>query len=69
MVPTSLASISLPLCQIAKSTWQHVEADLNNAAASGDTTQASIALQMVLQLERTLNIIKTDWELVNGARH
>ena len=30
----------------AKSTWQHVEAELDNAAASGDTTQVSIALQL-----------------------
>ncbi|MGB6754634.1 MAG: hypothetical protein WBE71_19255 [Xanthobacteraceae bacterium] len=32
-------------------TWQHVEAMLKQAAAGGDTTQVSVALQMVLQLE------------------
>jgi hypothetical protein len=42
----------LPKETRAKSTWQHVEAELNNAAVSGDATQLSIALQMVLQLER-----------------
>jgi hypothetical protein len=40
----------LPKETRAKSTWQHVEAELDNAAAR--TTQVSIALQMVLQLER-----------------
>ena len=33
-------------------TWQHVEAELNKAAAGGDTEQVYVALQMVLQLER-----------------
>lgn len=34
-----------------KSTWQPVEAELEKAAAGGDTTQVSIALQMIFQLE------------------
>ena len=42
----------LPKDTRAKETWQHVEAELNKAAVGGDTTQLSIALQMVLQLER-----------------
>jgi hypothetical protein len=33
------------------STWQHVEAELNKAAAGANPTQLSIALQMVFQLE------------------
>ena len=32
-------------------TWQHVEAELEKAAAGGDATQVSIALRMVLMLE------------------
>jgi hypothetical protein len=32
-------------------TWKHVEAELEKAAAGADTTQLSIALQMVLSLE------------------
>jgi hypothetical protein len=35
----------------AKSTWQHVEAGLKQAAASGDTTERWAALRMVLMLE------------------
>jgi hypothetical protein len=35
----------------AKSTWQHVEAELNKAAAGADPKSLSIALQMVLMLE------------------
>jgi hypothetical protein len=34
-----------------KETWQHVEAELNKAAAGGDTKQVSIALEIVLSLE------------------
>jgi hypothetical protein len=41
----------LPKETRAKSTWQHVEAELDKAAVGGDTAQISIALQMVLQLE------------------
>ena len=33
-------------------TWQHVEREVKAAAAGGDVESASIALQMVLQLER-----------------
>lgn len=33
------------------STWQHVIAAIDEAAAGGDVTSASVALQMVLQLE------------------
>jgi len=42
----------LPKETRAKSTWQHVEAELEKAAASGNTAQVSIALQLVLMLER-----------------
>ena len=35
----------------AKSTWQHVEATLKQAAAGGDTTELWAALQMILMLE------------------
>ncbi len=41
----------LPKETRARDTWQHVEAELKKAAAGGDTTQVSIALQMVLMLE------------------
>jgi hypothetical protein len=42
----------LPKEARAKDTWQHVEAELDKAAAAGgDTTQVSIALHMVLMLE------------------
>jgi hypothetical protein len=34
-----------------KSTWQHVAAELDKAAADADQKDASIALQMVLMLE------------------
>lgn len=33
------------------STWQHVEAELEKAAADVDTAQLSIALRMMFQLE------------------
>ena len=42
----------LPKETRAKSTWQHVEAQLKQAAAGGDTMKVSIALQMAFQLER-----------------
>jgi hypothetical protein len=41
----------IPKARREFSTWQHVEAELNKAAAGTDTTQLSIALQMVLVLE------------------
>jgi hypothetical protein len=41
----------LPKETRAKGTWQYMETELKRAAASGDTSQMSIALQMVLQLE------------------
>jgi hypothetical protein len=41
----------LPKETLARDTWQHVEAELDKAAAGGDTAQVSIALQMVLSLE------------------
>ena len=41
----------LPKDTRARDTWQHVEAELKKAEATGDTTQVSIALQMVLMLE------------------
>ena len=48
----------LPKATRAKDTWQRVEAELNEAARSGDATQLSIALQMVLQLEHVEYEIK-----------
>ena len=36
----------------ARDTWQHVEAELKKAEATGDTMQVSIVLRMVLQLEK-----------------
>jgi hypothetical protein len=41
----------LPKETRAKSTWQHVEAALKQAAIGGDTTELWAALQMVLMLE------------------
>ena len=41
----------LPKATREKETWQHVAAELDKAAAGGDTTQVSIALQMVPMLE------------------
>ena len=37
----------LPKETRAKGTWEHVETELKKAAASGDTTQMSITLQMI----------------------
>jgi len=34
-----------------KSTWRHVAAELDKAAAGGDTANVSIALRMALSLE------------------
>ena len=53
----TLADVRPPLSHLlketrAKDTWQRVEAELNEAAASGNATQLSIALQMVLRLEK-----------------
>jgi hypothetical protein len=41
----------LPKEARAKSTWQHVEAALKQAATGGDTTELWAALQMILMLE------------------
>jgi hypothetical protein len=41
----------LPKETRAKSTWQHVEAGLKQAATDGDTPELWAALQMVLMLE------------------
>jgi hypothetical protein len=41
----------LPKETRAKSTWQHIEAALKQAATGGDTTELWAALQMVLMLE------------------
>jgi hypothetical protein len=41
----------LPKETRAKSTWQHVAAELNAAAAGADTIGVSIALRLVLMLE------------------
>ena len=42
----------LPKETRARDTWRHVEAELEKASAGGDTTQVSIALRMVLMLEK-----------------
>jgi hypothetical protein len=42
----------LPRATRGKSTWQHVAAELDKAAAGADTASVSAALQMVLSLER-----------------
>ncbi len=41
----------LPKQSREKSTWQHVTAELDKAAAGADTADVSVALQMVLSLE------------------
>ena len=41
----------LPKETRAKSTWQHVEAALKQAASSGDTTELWASLQIILMLE------------------
>ncbi len=41
----------LPVEHRSKSTWRHVAAELENAAAGADTADVSIALRMVLMLE------------------
>jgi len=41
----------LPKQSCEKSTWQHVTAELDKAAAGADTADVSVALQMVLSLE------------------
>jgi hypothetical protein len=41
----------VPKATRAKDTWQHVAAELKKAAAGGDTTQVSVALEVVLSLE------------------
>ena len=42
----------LPKNVRARSTWQHVAADLDRAAGGGDTINVSVPLQMVLGMER-----------------
>jgi len=42
----------LPAETRAKSTWQHVEAELKAAAISGETVNVTVPLQMVLTMER-----------------
>ncbi len=42
----------LPRSARGKSTWQHVRSELDKAAAGADTESVSVALQMVLSLER-----------------
>jgi hypothetical protein len=41
----------LPKQSREKSTWQHVSAELDKAAAGVDTADVSVALQLVLSLE------------------
>jgi hypothetical protein len=41
----------LPKATREKSTWQHVAAELDKAAAGADVADVSVALQLVLQLE------------------
>jgi hypothetical protein len=42
----------LPKASREKSTWQHVAAELDKAAAGADTADVSVALQMAFQLAR-----------------
>jgi hypothetical protein len=42
----------LPKDVRARSTWQHVAAELDKAARGGDTVDVSVPLQMVLGMER-----------------
>jgi hypothetical protein len=42
----------LPKDVRARSTWQHVAAELDKAARGGDTRDVSVPLQMVLGMER-----------------
>ena len=48
----TLADVRTPKERRATVTWQHVEAELKKAAAGADMMQVSVAVQMVLQLER-----------------
>jgi hypothetical protein len=57
----------LPKETRAKSTWQHVEARLKQAAADGDTTELWAALQMVLQLESVEYQMKAGRQLTRRA--
>jgi hypothetical protein len=41
----------LPKATRAKSTWQHVAAELDKAAAGADAADVSAALQLVLNLD------------------
>jgi hypothetical protein len=41
----------LPKASREKSTWQHVAAEIDKAAAGADTADVSVALQLVLSLE------------------
>jgi hypothetical protein len=41
----------LPKATREKSTWQHVAAELDKAAAGADSADVSVALQMVLMSE------------------
>jgi hypothetical protein len=52
----TLADVRTLLCHLpkearAKDTWQHVEAKLKRVTAGDDTTQVSVALQIVLMLK------------------
>jgi hypothetical protein len=56
MTLTTLADVRellkhLPDGHRERSTWQHVAACLNEAAAGGDTTDVAVPLQMVLMME------------------
>lgn len=42
----------LPADHRSKSTWQHVAAELDKAAAGAEVNDVSIALRIVLMLER-----------------
>jgi hypothetical protein len=41
----------LPKATREKSTWKHVAAELDKAAAGADTAHVAVALQLVLSLE------------------
>jgi len=48
----------LPKETRAKSTWQHVKAEPDKAAAGADPRDVSVALQMVLSLEHVTYQVK-----------
>ena len=67
MTLRTLADVSellrhLPKEHRAKKTWQHVTAQLDEAAQGADPDNVSVALQMVLGMERVEYRLATRWE-------